>query len=262
MSDNESRKRAAREFQAANPGTSYTRALRQVAKGRIRRPLTAVLGTGLDGRTVEVNLDWQSRGGSGPHCVVAGEEVSSLLTVLATGLAAGQSPGDLELVVCASSDTQLKVAHRRVGADGLAAVVNELLESRIEFFRSIDAIDIEDARGRGHQVPTTVVLIDDVDDIWARSEPLARWLRVGRSAGIDIVVGTPMPLPTAVTFTDATSPAEAFDRFLRAATRPNELLYSMATAMIVGRGEGRGTLHTSDRWGRSVLADFDLTPGV
>ena len=83
MSDNESRKRAAREFQAANPGTSYTRALRQVSHGRIRRPLTAVLGTGLDGQAVEVNLEWESRGGSGPHCVVVGDEVSSLLAVLA-----------------------------------------------------------------------------------------------------------------------------------------------------------------------------------
>ncbi|MEU0498018.1 hypothetical protein [Mycobacterium sp. NPDC006124] len=262
MSDNESRKRAAREFQAANPGTSYTRALRQVAKKRIRRPLTAVLGTGVDGRPVEVNLDWLSDGGSGPHCMVAGDEVSSLLTVLATGLAAGQSPGDLELVVCAGEDTRLDVVHRRVVADELADVVNELLASRIELFRSIDALDIKDACGRGHPVPTTVVLIDDHDGAWARSEALARWLRVGRSAGIDIVVGTPIAQPTAVTSADAMSPAVAFDRVVRAAVARNGLLASMASATIVDRGQGHWTLRTSDRWGHSVLTDFTLTRGV
>lgn len=262
MSDNESRKRAAREFQAANPGTSYTRALRQVAKKRIRRPLTAVLGTGVDGRPVEVNLDWQIHGGNGPHCMVAGDEVSSLLTVLATGLAAGQSPGDLELVVSAGEDTQAEAAHRRVGADELAAVVDELLASRCELFRSIDVPDIEDARDRGHQVPTTVVLIDDHDGIWARSESLARWLRVGRSVGIDIVVGTPIELSNAVTAADGMSPAEAFDRLVRAATRRNRLLDSMMSVTIVDRGQGRGTLRTYDRWGRSVLTDFTLTAGA
>ena len=263
LSDNESRKRSAREFQAANPGTSYTRALRQVAKKKlIRRPLTAVLGAGVHGRPVEVNLDWQIHGGSGPHCVVAGDEVSSLLAVLATGLAAGQSPGDLELVVCAGENTQVEVAHRRVGADELAAVVDELLASRFEFFRSVDALDIEDARGRGHQVPTTVVLIDDHDGAWAASEALARWLRVGRSAGIDLVVGTPIALSNAVTSADATSPAEALDRLVRAATRRTGLLPSMASATIVDRGQGHWTLRTSDRWGHSVLTDFTLGTGV
>ncbi|WP_099020928.1 hypothetical protein [Mycolicibacterium palauense] len=262
MSDNESRKRAAREFQAANPGTSYTRALRQVAKKRIRRPLTAVLGVGVGGRPVELNLDWQVHGGSGPHCTVAGEQVSSLLAVLATGLAAGQSPGDLELMVCVDEDTQVTVAHRRVGAGELAAVVDELLASRFEFFRSVDALDIEDARGRGHQVPTTVVLIDDHDGALAGSEVLARWLRVGRSAGIDLVVGMPIARPNAVTSTDGMSPAEAFDRLVRAATRRNRLLDSMASATVVDRGQGHWMLRTSDRWGRSVLTDFTLGAGV
>lgn len=259
LSDNESRKRAAREFQAANPGTSYTRALRQVSKERTRRPLTAVLGTGFDGRPVEVNLEWESRGGNGPHCVVIGDEVSSLLTVLATGLAAGQAPGDLELVLCAGEDTQLQVTHRRVDADELTEILDELLQSRYEFFRSIGARDIEDARQHGHQVPTTVVLIEDRDGLWARSQGLARWLRVGRSVGINLVVGTPIAPPTVPTSVDATSPALALDRAVRTATLGNGLLPSMTTAEIFNRGEGHGTLRTSER-GRAhhVLTDFNL----
>lgn len=268
MSDNESRKRAAREFQAANPGTSYTRALRQVSHGRILRPLTAVFCTGLDGRAVEVNLEWESRGGSGPHCVVVGDEVSSLLAVLAAGLAAGQAPGDLELVLCAGEDVQLQVTHRRVDAGELAAFVDELLQSRYEFFRSIGARDIEDARRHGHQVPTTVVLIEDSDGIWARSQELAHWLRVGRSAGFNLVVGTPIAPPTALTSAGDMSPALVLERVVHTATLGNGLLASMTTAAIFNRGDGRGTLRTRGRWdgvrrvqGPDVLTDFDFASG-
>lgn len=263
MSDNESRKRAAREFQAANPGTSYTRALRQVSHGRIRRPLTAVLGTGLDGRAVEVNLEWESRGGSGPHCVVVGDEVSSLLAVLAAGLAAGQAPGDLELVLCAGEDVRLQVMHRRVDAGELAEIVDELLQSRYAFFRSIGVRDIEDARQHGYQVPTTVVLIEDRDGIWARSQELARWLRVGRSAGINLVVGTPIAPPTALTSAADMSPALVLERVVHTATLGNGLLASMTTAAIFNRGDGRGTLRTIER-GRAdhVLTDFDFAKSV
>lgn len=262
MSDNESRKRAAREFQAANPGTSYTRALRQVAKRRIRRPLTAVLGTGLDGRPVEVNLDWPASGGSGPHCTLVGEEVSPVLAVLATGLAEGQNPGDLELVVCAGENTQLQVAHRRVGVDELAAVVEDLLQSRYEFFRSIDALDIEDARHRGHQVATTVVLIEDHDGSWARSEELARWLRGGRATGINLVVGAPIPPPEVLPPADDTPPARMVERIVDTARLGSGLLASMTTTTIVNRGQGRATLRTSTRSGESVLTDFDLIASV
>ena len=263
MSDNESRKRAARAFQADNPGTSYTRALRQVAHGRIRRPLTAVLGTGLDGRAVELNLEWESRGGSGPHCVVVGDEVSSVLAVLAVGFAAGQAPGDLELVLCAGEDVQLQVTHRRVDAGELAGIIDELLQSRYEFFRSIGARDIEDARQHGHQVPTTVVLVEDHDGIWARSQELARWLRVGRSAGINLVVGTPTAPPTALTSKDDMSPALVLERVVHTATLGSGLLASMTTAAIFNRGDGRGTLRTIER-GRAdhVLTDFDLAKSV
>lgn len=268
MSDNESRKRAAREFQAANPGTSYTRALRQVSHGWIRRPLTAVLGTGLDGQAVEVNLEWESRGGSGPHCVVVGDEVSSLLTVLAAGLAAGQAPSDLELVLCASEDVQLQVTHRRVDGGELAAFVDERLQSRYEFFRSIGARDIEDAREHGHQASTTVVLVEDRDGIWARSQELARWLRVSRSAGINLVVGTPIAPPTALTSADDMSPAWVLERVVHTATLGNGLLASMTTAAIFNRGDGRGTLRTRGRWdvvrrvqGPDVLTDFDFASG-
>lgn len=52
-------------------------------------------------------------------------------------------------MLCASEGTQLGVAHRRLDAKELSEFVDELWQSRFEFFRSIDAIDIEDARQRG-----------------------------------------------------------------------------------------------------------------
>ncbi len=266
MSNNESRERAAREYQAAHPGTSYTRARRQVTDGRPRRPLVAVLGEGLDGGVVSVNLEWESFGGTGPHCLVVGDEVSALLGVLASGLAAGQHEGDLELVLCAESSISLGVAHSRVDSDALVSHVNELLESRFRLLRSLEASDIEEARSRGHRIPTTVVLIEDYAGVWPRSQALARWLRVGRSTGINVVVGTPIAPPPALTSNVDMSPARALERVVRIAMQGNDMVPGMAPTTIFDLGGGRGTLRTMGSWdaeGRmqraDVLTDFTFT---
>ncbi|QFS94652.1 hypothetical protein FIV07_28155 (plasmid) [Mycobacterium sp. THAF192] len=184
-----------------------------------------------------------------------------MLAVLATGLAEGQNPGDLELVVCAGENTQLQVTHRRVGVDELATVVDDLLQSRYEFFRSIDALDIEDARHRGHQVATTVVLIEDRDGSWARSEELAHWSRSGRAAGINLVVGALIPPPEVLPPADDTPPARMVEHIVDTASGSG-LLASMATTTIVNRRQGRATLRTGTRSGESVLTDFDLIASV
>lgn len=104
-----------------------------------------------------------------------------------------------------------------------------------------------------------MVLIEDHDGIWARSQWLARWLRVGRSAGINLVVGKPIPSTTALTTLDATSPIHVFDRIV--ATLGNELA-SMTTVTIFNRGGGRGTLRTSGRWADNMLTDFEFATSV
>lgn len=270
MSDNEARKRAARDFQAANPGTSYTRALRQVA-GKLRRPLTATLGTGLDGGAVSVNLEWPSRGGNGPHCMIvcsSNSAVSSLMAVLAAGLVAAQNKGDLELVLCSGQDVRLDVAHRRVDPSALAGHVDELLDARFQLLRSLDAVDIEDAREKGHQLATTVVLIEDLDGAWGRSDSLGRWLRVGRSAGINLAYGTASPPPGAAsTSVDGMSPAQVLDRLLRTATVGGAVAVNMSSARLFSLGGGRGTLQAAGQWdpvrrlqAPDVLVDFTFAP--
>lgn len=266
MSSNESRKRAARAFQAANPGTSYTRALHQVTDGQ-RRPLTTRLGAGLDGASVSVNLEWPSQGGSGPHCLILGAEVPALLTVLATGLAADQRPGDLELVLCASEATRLTAEHRRLGAAELVGDVDELLLSRQEFLRSVEARDVVDARENGHQVPTTVVLLEDHDGSWSTSKALGRWVRIGRSSGVNLVLGAAAASPPISA--DDTSPARVLDRLARAALAGDAAFMNMTTATIFGLGDRRATLRTPGRWNPvrnvqepDVLVDFVFTiPG-
>lgn len=263
MSSNESRKRAARAYQAANPGTSYTRALRQVTNGQ-RRPLTAPLGVGLDGARVSVNLEWESQGGSGPHCLIVGAEVPLLMAVLAAGLAADQRPGDLELVLCASEGTRLAVEHRRLGAAELAGHVDELLVSRQEFLRSVEARDVVDAREKGHQVPTTVVLIEDHDGSWSASKALGRWVRIGRSSGVNLVLGAAAASP--LISADDTSPAQVLDRLARAALAGDAAFMNMTTATIFGFGDRRATLRTLGRWNpvrrvqeADALIDFTFT---
>ncbi|PJE03569.1 MAG: hypothetical protein CK429_32705 [Mycobacterium sp.] len=259
MSSNESRKSAAREFQAANPGTSYTRALRQVSHGDQRRPLSAVLGTGPDGASVSVNLEWESQGGSGPHCLIAGAEVPALLAVLAAGLASGQRQGDLELVLCASDATQVTVDHRRVGADELVEHVNDVLRSRHEVLRSVEARDVAEARERGHQVPTTVVLIEDLDGQWGASAAVGRWVRIGRSSGVNVVLGSPAASPSI--WADDMSPAHVLDRLARAALADDAAFMNATTAAIFGLGDGRATLRMLGRWnpGRRVREADTLT---
>jgi hypothetical protein len=268
LSDNEARKRAARHFQAANPGTSYTRALRHVTDNQ-RRPLTAVLGTGLDGGTVSVNLEWASAGGSGPHCLVVGstrEDVASLMAVLAVGLTAGQNQGDLELVLFAGNDFQLDVQTRVRMDSGELDGLDRLFVDRPQLMRSIDVRDIEDARAKGYPLATTVVLIEDLDGAWARSDSLARWLRVGRSLGINIVLGTAAELPgMASTSVDDMSPAQVLDRLLRTATVGGAVASNMSSATLFSLGGGRGTLRTFGQWDAvrrrqapDVLLDFTI----
>jgi hypothetical protein len=269
LSDNEARKRAARDFQAANPGTSYTRALRHVT-GNKRRPLTAVLGTRLDGDTVSVNLEWAHAGGSGPHCLVVGsapEAVASLMAVLAAGLTAGQDRGDLQLVLCAGEGTQLGVEHLRVDPTDLADHVDELLAARLQLLQSLEARDVEDARDEGHRVATTVVLIEDLDGRWARSDSLGRWVRMGRSAGINIVLGAAAELPGAAsTSVDDMSPAQVLDRLLRTAHAGGAVAANMSSATLFSLGGGRGTLRTLGQWdpdrrrqAPDVLVDFTIS---
>lgn len=258
MSDNESRKRAARAFQATNPGTSYTRALREVSGQR--RPLHAVLGAGLDGAALSVSLEWEAQGGSGPHCLIAGSEVGSLLGVLASGLAETQRPHDLELLFCGDEATPLPVAARRVAASELVGHVDELLVSRQAILRSAHARDVLQARNHGHPVPTTVLLIEDNAGAWGRSEPLSRWVRMGRSLGLNVVLGASAAEPP--TPADEATPADRPDRFML--TDP---VLAQMTATILGLGDHRARLRTLARRYRDgraesveVLTDFTFTP--
>lgn len=265
MSDNEARERDAREFQAENPGTSYTRARRQVA--RTRRPLRAVLGTGLNGQTVAVDLEWASRGGSGPHCAIVGSQadaVGPLMAILASGLMSGQHRGDLELLLCAGDGVQIGVEHRRFEAEALANHVDELLNARSHALQSLDIRDVEDARAQGHRLPTTVVLIEDLDGAWARSREAGRWVRIGRSLGVNIVVGISAQ-PPAGSLVDDLSPAHVLERLARAAGMGADVLNNMS-ATIFSLGERRGTLRTIGQWdpvrrrqAPDVLADFTFT---
>lgn len=295
LSTKESRKRAARAYQAVNPGTSYTRALRQVGNKDQRRPLTAVLGEDRHGQSVSVNLEWTSVGGDGPHCVIVGDEVPSLLAVLAAGLAAGQRPEDLELVLCGSAATQLGVEHRRVNPDQLARRIAELLRSRLELLHSLDASDVEDARRQGHHLPTTVVLIEDHDARWS-NPPLPRRplrgrllrtsetisacrsiLQCGGPAGINLILGAPS---TRLNCFDDDEPCPATQRVLEPPVRmglyrllqdalaglAESLMTDVVAATIFGHGNQRATLHTLSQWDPlrrarrpGVQTDFSFT---
>jgi hypothetical protein len=268
VTSNESRKRAARDFQAANPGTSYTRARRLVARDK-RRPLTAVLGTGIDGTPVRLNLEWQSRGGDGPHCAVSGPGGSgraALLAALATGLFSGQNRGDCELVVSGCDDVLIGVQHTRVDA-GLSGRVNGLLEERYELLRSLGNRDIEEARAAGHQIPTIVVLIKaPVAGLQRGDDTLARLVRVGRAVGINVVLTTETELPGRLLVHEDMTPAQALTHLLSA--QLSGAVLANVTSMIYALGNGRGTLRTPGRWdGSHVRADtltdfvFEAMPG-
>jgi predicted AAA+ superfamily ATPase len=99
VADNEARKKAARDYQRRNPGTSYTKARRQVSPTD-RRPLIATLGADDRGKPVHVNLDEQATGGCGPNCLIAGwpgTGKTTLLAAMAASLLHGQRQGDVEL---------------------------------------------------------------------------------------------------------------------------------------------------------------------
>ena len=97
----------------------------------------------------------------------------------------------------------------------------------------MEARDVEDARVKGHGAATTVVLIEDLDGEWARSDALGRWLRVGRSVGVNIVLGAAAGLlGAASTSVDDMSPAQVLDRLLRTAKVGSALAANMSSATL------------------------------
>lgn len=196
---NHARKEAARAYQSAHPGTSYTRALRLVTE-TYRQPLTALLGQARDGSAVKANLEWESNGGSGPHCTVVGtcdEDTRAMLQHLGSGLAAGQQAGDLELITSASAPFYLKAGHIHWDTAQLGDLLADHLGARHRMLAALECADVEAARQAGHRIPSTVVLIAEPPAEQVQSGQLERWTRVGRSAGVSLVLGfqcLPMPV--------------------------------------------------------------------
>jgi hypothetical protein len=272
MTDN-ARKRDARAFQKAHPGTPYTQALREVSKGK-RRPLTAVLGQGLDGSTVSANLEWAIHGGAGPHCVIVGlpgDGARTMLSHLAAGLAAGQRPEDLELIVCANESLNINCDHLRLDPPALKRHVDQLFDDRFRTLRSLDCHDIEKARDAGHRMPTTMLIVDEHDPEWwlpfwqrdrewSDSTQLARWARVGRSAGINIVLATSARVPAHKPSGPDRAELVVLRRWMEDQLN-NLALINLSSTTIFTYGEGRGTLREPgylDAVRSKVLTDFTL----
>lgn len=189
---NSARTRAARAYQAANPGTSYTRALRAVATTARRRPLIATIGQA-GGSPLRINLDEPAMGGQGPYATIVGAEESNaaeLLSVLADALHRQQVAGDLELVY--SSDhppsPPLTAPYVDVKPANLADRVVEVIQAREVELHAVHARNIVAARAAGHRLPTVLVLVDRPDN--ALVSHLQEWLRCGRTLGIHFVVCT------------------------------------------------------------------------
>ena len=258
MTDNAAR-RAARDYQAANPGTSYTRALRQVMHDR-RRPLSATLGVGLDSNPVTLSLEWETPGGAGPHCLITGpskSDSSAVVATLARGLHSGQRRGDLELVVTGSDDLDIDVAHRFISAAEFPSFVEDLLKVRAALFRSLDnpaIFNIEDARAADHRISTIVLIIDSPTA--PIHDALQTLLRVGRSYGINVVLAADTePAPTVHVDVE---PREMLRRLLDRAYLRGEI-EEMFTSVIFALGDGRATLRTPGvrRGVRESLAPAD-----
>ena len=238
VTDNAAR-RAARDFQRANPGTSYTRALRHVTHTQ-RYPLTATLGVGLDDHPVRLSLESEAHGGAGPHCLITGpsrSDSSAVLATLAGGLHSGQRRDDLELVVTASGDLDIGVVHRFVGAAEFPSFVNDLLRGRVALLHSVGPglLGIEDARAAGHRIPTILLIIDS--PIAPVRTALQTVLRVGRSNGIHVVLVADIE-PAATVHVDV----EPREMLVRAYLRGE--IEAMFTSVIFALGDGRATLRT------------------
>jgi hypothetical protein len=268
MSDNNAHKRAARALQAANPGMSYTRALRAVLNAQ-RRPLTARLGHDHAGKAVVVNLEPMSHGGSGPHCLVTGDDRSDVLGLLARlgdNLAAGRPRGDVELVVGCTEPIGLTAAHLRLDGGQLVSQVDAIFEQRWELLKSFGLNDVTDARSQGHDVAKVVLILDEyTPGCWLASEPARRWSNHGRSAGIHLVVGAQGQLPYEHAVNHDATPADMVTHtVISYLTHP--VLANVPTTISV-YGGGRGTLRTPGQWQpehrlqrADVLTDFTFRP--
>ena len=186
---NSARTRAARAYQAANPGTAYTRALRAVATTARRRPLIATIGQA-GGSPYRINLEWSRDGGQGPHGLIAGvpgSHAAGLLGVLADALHSQQVAGDLEIIY--SSDhaltRPLTADHMAITPADLVDHVDELLVRRLVALQDLGARDVVDARAGGNRMSTVLVLVDRPDD--ALVAHLEKWLRIGRALGVNFI---------------------------------------------------------------------------
>lgn len=190
------RKDAARKRQKST-GEAYMRARREVMR---HRPLTVTVGVDEAGRPVRVNLEQASAGGSGPHCIIAGDG-SCGKTVLAQKicrqLAAQQDA--VEVIVNAGEALRefygegiafLAGPYGDRDRGALAMALTDLLTTRAGRLQQAQAPDIEAARAQGHRIREAVVILDD-EALW-RGDPdselaVGRLLRLGRSLGIHLI---------------------------------------------------------------------------
>lgn len=255
---NNAARRAARDYQAANPGTSYTRALRQASRGDAVAPLTATLGLGLDGRRVLLNLEWESRGGMGPHCLISGLSAagsSALLATVMEKLYAGQRTGDVDLVFTGPPAPDVEVPHRYVTVDEFPEFIADVLSARVALFAGVGSgVDIEDARAAGIRVPTIVVFIDAPTK--AVRSALQSPLRRGRAYGVNFVLATDIASTPTVQLD--TSREELLFRLIDRASRGGDI-EGMFTSVIFNLDDGRVILRspTTRDDPRSLLAPRD-----
>lgn len=254
---NNAARRAARDYQAANPGTSYTRALRQVSRDEFQ-PLTATLGLGLDGRPVVLNLDWECHGGMGPHCLISGLSAAGSSAILATvmeKLYAGQRAGDVDLVFTGLAAPDVEVPHRYITPDEFPAFIEEMVNARATLLAGAGpVVDVEDARAAGIRLPTIVVFIDAPTT--AVRSALQTPLRKGRAYGVNFVFATDIASTPTVQLD--TSREELLFRLIDRASRGGDV-EDMFNSVIFNLDDGRVILRspTTREDPRSLLAPRD-----
>lgn len=256
MTDN-ARKRAARDYQKAHPGTPYLQARREVSKDA-RRPLVAGLGQDLAGGDITVNLEWAGYGGTGPHCVIFGQhqgDARIMMTHLAAGLRAGQRKGDLEIIACTTDALNSDYAGAFSEAEPLTEHVDQVFGERCRTLKALGMPDVELARDAGHQLSTVMVLIEERDREWSSSEPLTRWGRTGRSLGINIVLATTTSELEPTTEV-ADRPAHETLQQLVASALTNRALINIAGTAIINLGDGRAALSTHVAGAKRAITDF------
>lgn len=256
MTDN-ARKRAARAYQKAHPGTPYLQALREVSNNG-RRPLIAQLGRGVRGGDVTVSLECASNGGTGPHCLIVGshrDDARTMLVHLATRLRLAQQEDDLRLIACTAVPLDQRAYHVALPDTDFTEYVDQLFDERNRMLHSLGCCDIDAARAEGHQIPTAVLLIEERDREWSNSESMTWWARTGRSVGINIVVATPAVVPAPSDPADQ-PPAGALQQGLASSSIDHALIKHARTA-IFSLGGGQATLSTHTPGNkRVVLTDF------